>query len=50
MQKIRTIEGAGYSLCTSSLDMRPKRMFVAILSYGLSDQGGPKDVEVPFTL
>lgn len=50
MQRIRVLDDTGYSHYMASLDVRPKRMSVAIMSYGLSGRGGPKDVEVSFTL
>jgi hypothetical protein len=50
MERMGSLEGTGYSLYTASLDVNPGKMYITIMSYGLSGRGGVCDVDVPFVL
>lgn len=48
MTKIGTIQGTGYSLYTAKIHVMSNKVFVTLMSYGLSGSGGVRDVEMPF--
>ncbi|GAB1317438.1 Peroxidase [Madurella fahalii] len=50
MTKAETIQGTGYSLYTAKVHVPTDKVFVTIMSYGLSGSGGVRDVEMPFLL